>query len=66
MNMRRGGKFEEGASGRARIWLPPRKQPVTRNNCFSDDEDEDEITSVAGSRITARKIPRRWIPVSME
>jgi hypothetical protein len=66
MNMRRGGKFEEGASGRARIWLPPRKQPAPRNDCFSDDEDEDEITSVAGSRITARKIPRRWVPVSME
>ena len=66
MNMRRGGKFEEGASGRAKIWLPPRKQPVTRNNCFSDDDDEDEIVSAGGSRITTRKIPRRWVPVSIE
>jgi len=63
MNMRRGGKFEEGASGRARIWLPPRKQPVTRNTAF---DDEDEIVSVGGSRITTRKIPRRWVPVSIE
>ncbi|CAD0106263.1 unnamed protein product [Aureobasidium uvarum] len=66
MNMRRGGKFEEGASGRAKIWLPPRKQPVSRNSAFSDDEDEDEAVSVAGSRVTSRKIPRRWVPVSIE
>ncbi|KAG9679399.1 hypothetical protein KCU99_g1317, partial [Aureobasidium melanogenum] len=66
MNMRRGGKFDEGASGRARIWLPPRKQPVARNSAFDDEEDEDEIASVSGSGVTSRKIPRRWVPVSIE
>ncbi|KAH0066829.1 hypothetical protein KCU96_g18534, partial [Aureobasidium melanogenum] len=66
MNMRRGGKFDEGASGRARIWLPPRKQPVARNSAFDDEEDEDEIVSVSGSGVTSRKIPRRWVPVSIE
>lgn len=64
MNMRRGGKFEEGASGRARIWLPPRKQPVVRNSVFSDDEDEDEVAE--GSGPAARKVPRRWVGVSVD
>ncbi|KAG9815674.1 hypothetical protein KCU77_g18382, partial [Aureobasidium melanogenum] len=58
--------FDEGASGRARIWLPPRKQPVARNSAFDDEEDEDEIVSVSGSGVTSRKIPRRWVPVSIE
>ncbi|KAI5271473.1 hypothetical protein E4T47_05174 [Aureobasidium subglaciale] len=66
MNMRRGGKFEEGASGRARIWLPPRKQPVARHSVFSDDEDDDEIAPAGDSRVATKKIPRRWVPVSME
>ncbi|KAH0345242.1 hypothetical protein KCU81_g4482, partial [Aureobasidium melanogenum] len=66
MNMRRGGKFDEGASGRARIWLPPRKQPVARNSAFDDDEDEDDIVSIGAPRAVSRKIPRRWVPISIE
>lgn len=67
MNMRRGGKFEEGMAGRARIWLPPRKQPVARSSVFADEESEDEILPVGdGSRLAAKKIPRRWVGVSIE
>jgi hypothetical protein len=68
MNMRREGKFEEGASGRAKIWLPPRKQAAASNSVFCNEEDDDEeITSTDGhSRVAAKKIPRRWVSVSME
>lgn len=62
MNMRRQGKLEETAGGRARIWLPPRKVAVTREEVFSDEEDEETGPSDGP---VGRRIPRRWIGVSV-
>ncbi|TKA78355.1 hypothetical protein B0A49_01237 [Cryomyces minteri] len=50
MNMRREGKLDPKAGGRARIWLPPR----------------DTITKTESSEYGSEKrIPRRWIGVSL-
>lgn len=57
MNMRREGKLEERAAGRARIWLPPRK--------MSRDVDSDEETGLSEKPVD-RKVPRRWVGVTVE
>ncbi|KAK5295719.1 hypothetical protein LTR16_000753 [Cryomyces antarcticus] len=50
MNMRREGKLDPKAGGRARIWLPPR----------------DTVTKTESSEHgSERRIPRRWIGVSL-
>lgn len=50
MNMRRGGKLDAKAQGRARIWLPPRK----------GGRDDDEIALGAG------RVPERWVGVAID
>lgn len=52
MNMRRGGKLDSRAVGRARIWLPPRKTGAARGDTDVVDDD------VAGGGV-----PLRWVGV---
>lgn len=59
MNMRREGKLEERAAGRARIWLPPRKAPSSR------DGDFDEESRLCEKPI-GRRIPKRWVGITLE
>jgi hypothetical protein len=52
MNMRRGGKLDSKAAGRAKIWLPPRAStPVD-----ADDERKDGSSNV----------PPRWVGISAD
>ncbi|KAK7516283.1 hypothetical protein IWZ03DRAFT_312141 [Phyllosticta citriasiana] len=50
MNMRRGGKLDSRAVGRARIWLPPRKTGARGTDVDDDDAD-------------AGRVPLRWVGV---
>ncbi|GAB7347065.1 hypothetical protein MBLNU459_g3201t1 [Dothideomycetes sp. NU459] len=58
MNMRREGKLEERAAGRARIWLPPRRTASSRD-VESDEEDLAE-------KPVGRRVPRRWVGVTLD
>lgn len=60
MNMRRRGKLEDGTAGRAKIWLPPRKVSVVREDVFDEEGDEEQLTEGP----VGRKVPRRWVGVS--
>ncbi|KAK8154326.1 hypothetical protein BKA80DRAFT_292072 [Phyllosticta citrichinensis] len=57
MNMRRGGKLDSRAVGRARIWLPPRKT-VARGPDVDDDDDDDDDDAAAAA---ADRVPPRWV-----
>ena len=64
MNMRRRGKLEEGTTGKARIWLPPRKVAVSQDDVF-DDDDEDEERALADVPV-GRVVPKRWVGISAD
>lgn len=64
MNMRRKGKLEEGASGKAKIWLPPRKVSVACNNAFDDESDDAERALTQGP--VRRRVPKRWVGISAD
>ncbi|KAF2666938.1 hypothetical protein BT63DRAFT_324736 [Microthyrium microscopicum] len=52
MNMRRTGKLDPRAAGRARVWLPPRKMA------------EGSEPAAAEDGIVKRTVPTRWIGVT--
>ena len=62
--MRRRGKLEEGTTGKARIWLPPRKVAVSQDDVF-DDDDEDEERALADGPV-GRVVPKRWVGISAD
>lgn len=51
MNMRRSGKLRDDVPPRAKVWLPPRRQPA-----YIPTDDSNEVSSV----------PQRWVGISVE
>ncbi|KAF2838067.1 hypothetical protein M501DRAFT_992944 [Patellaria atrata CBS 101060] len=60
MNMRRMGKLDARAMGRARLWLPPRTAEKVESDSGSEGEED------AAPEKGRRKVPGRWRGVSVE
>ena len=65
MNMRRAGKFDESAAGRARIWLPPRKGAEGGKGLGVIDGAENGNRDGSGGHKT-RTGAERWFVMSVE
>jgi len=60
MNMRRVGKLDGKAAGRARVWLPPRKEVATAARVV-------EVQSGAGKGDeVVVAVPARWVGVGVD
>jgi hypothetical protein len=67
MNMRREGKLDPKAMGRARVWLPPRQLDTLSVELVDDEDADADDEPVVSHRINPkrRKVPRRWVGVGV-
>ncbi|QSS55322.1 hypothetical protein I7I53_03176 [Histoplasma capsulatum var. duboisii H88] len=66
MNMQRRGKLLSDVPGRAKPWLLPRKVMMRSSSPSSPSSSAGLFVGTGGAGYTSRKIPRRWIPISMD